>query len=319
MGRIFITGGSGFVGGALVSAWTEQGVVKAMARSDASAIAVSELGAEPVRCSLETVEADHLDGCDTVIHAAARVEEWGTRQEFWAANVAGTERVLEAARLAGVGTFLHVSTDSVLFTGDHLRNVDETVPLPRRSRFPYAESKAEAERLVLAANGTSMRTMAIRPVLIWGPGDRTVLPVLAELVRDNKFVWIDNGRTHVSTTHIDNLVHGVALAISEGAGGEAYYLSDDETLTQREFVTRYLATVDAEPTDRSLPGPVARLAANIVEPVWQRLRPASPPPFTRLAAYLLSSESTVSIDKAKRELGYRPLVTIDEGLARLPG
>ncbi len=316
---MFITGGSGFVGGALISAWAKRGVVKAMARSDTSATTVTELGAEAVRCSLESVTADHLQGCDTVIHAAARVEEWGTREEFWQANVAGTERLLAAAHQAGVATFLHVSTDSVLFTGDHLRNVDETAPYPPRSSFPYAASKAEAERLVLAANEATMRTVAVRPVLIWGPGDRTVLPVLAELVRDNKFVWIDHGRTRVSTTHIDNLVHGVALAISQGKGGQAYYLSDDETLTQREFVSRYLATVGAEPTDRSLPGPVARVAANIVEPVWQRFRPASPPPFTRLAAYLLSRESTVSIDKAKRELGYTPVVTINEGLARLPG
>lgn len=288
-----------------------------MARTPEAAQVVTDRGAVPALCSLESVTADDIGGCETVIHAAARVEEWGRKSAFWAANVEGTAHLLAAAREAGVVTFVHISTDSVLFTGKHLEAVDETTPLPERSSFPYAESKAEAERLVRAANDEAMRTVVLRPVLLWGPGDRTILPVLAELVRDNKFVWIDRGRSKVSTTHIDNLISGVRLAIEKGSGSEVYYVSDDEPVTQYEFVKRYLATVDAEPTERSLPGWLARLAANLVEPVWQIARPQQPPPFTRLAAYLLSRESTVRVDKARRELGYEPVVTIAEGLAQL--
>lgn len=317
MSRIFVTGGSGFVGGALIRHFAGRGPVSAMARSEAAAEAVEAAGATAVRCALETVEASHLDGCDTVIHAAARVEEWGSRQDFWKPNVEGTQRLLEAARTAGVKTFLHISTDSVLFDGGHLRLVDEHAPYPSRSSFPYAASKAEAERMVLQASDDGFRAMAVRPVLVWGPGDRTILPVLAELVQENKFVWINRGAARVSTTHVNNLVHGVELAIIHGRGGEVYYLSDDEPVTQREFVTRYLATLDLEPTDRSLPGPVVRVAANLVEPVWRVFRPTSPPPLTRLAAYILSRESTVVIDKAKRELRFRPLVSIDDGLHQL--
>lgn len=315
--RYFVTGGSGFVGGALIRALSGSATVRAMARSAESAATVESLGAVPVRCSLETVTSSALRECDVVIHAAARVEEWGSKAAFWRPNVDGTARMLEAARGAGVSTFLHVSTDSVLFTGRHLRDVDETAPYPTRSSFPYAASKAEAERLVLAANSPDMRTVAVRPVLLWGPGDRTILPVLADLVRENKFVWIDKGRARVSTTHIDNFVHGAALAVERGVGGEAYYLSDDEPVTQREFVQRYLATAGAEPTDRSLPGVVARIAANMVEPVWQMVRPDQPPPFTRFAAYILSRESTVRIDKARAQLGYEPVVSIADGLARM--
>ena len=208
---LFITGASGFVGGAIVRALTDRFTFRALSRSDGSDAAIRALGATPVRGELGSVAADAIAGSEAVIHCAAFVKQWGTREQFWNANVEGTRQLLQAARQAGAHRFIHIGTEAALFHGQHMRDIDERYPYPAHTPFLYSETKAAAEKLVLAANAPGFATLSIRPRFVWGPGDQTILPVLEAMVRSGRFVWIDGGRALTSTTHIANLVHAVGL------------------------------------------------------------------------------------------------------------
>lgn len=315
--RIFVTGASGFIGGHVARALAAHHEVLAMARSEEGRAQVRSLGATPVACALGEVRAESLAGVDVVVHCAARAEDWGTRAQFWAANVEGTTQLLEVARRAGVRRFVHIGTEAALFDGHALAAIDEARPYPARHRFPYSESKAEAERRVLAADAPGFTTLSLRPRLVWGPGDRSVLPTLLDTVERGAFAWIDGGRALTSTTHVDNLVHAVELALERGRGGQAYFVADDGERTLREFLARLVATRGVTLPERSVPGGLLRPLARAVEVAWAWLQPGRRPPITSFAASMMSRTVTVRTDKARRELGYAPRVTVDEGLAAL--
>jgi nucleoside-diphosphate-sugar epimerase len=315
--QIFITGASGFIGGAIAKALSTTHNVRGMSRSEGSDEHLHTLGAVPVRSELGAVKPEHLAGCEIVIHCAAFVKQWGTREEFWWTNVDGTAQLLNAARQAGVARFIHVGTEAALFHGQDMREIDETYPYPAHTPFPYPETKAAAEKLVLAANAPGFETLSLRPRFVWGPGDQTILPVVKKMVKAGMFMWIDQGRVRTSTTHIDNFVHAVILALSHGSGGQAYFITDDSTTTVREFLTALLKTQGLMPPNVSIPGPLARALAGILENIWNLLRLKTEPPLTRFAAAMASSECTIRIDKARAELGYAPVITRDQGLAEL--
>lgn len=318
--KIFITGASGFIGGAITSKLRAVGHdVLAMSRSDTSDAKIRALGAEPVRSNLGDVDPQVLQGCEAIIHCAAYVEAWGTFDQFWQANVEGTAQLLQAAKKAGVRRFIHIGTEAALFRGQHMRNIDETYPYPKSTPFYYSKTKAEAERRVLQANApeAGFATLSIRPRLVWGPGDQTILPETLAMIERGAFAWIDGGHCRTSTTHIDNLVHAAILALDKGAGGEAYFVTDDEIVTFRDFLGRLIATQDVDVSDKSVPGFVLRGAAFVFETVWRGLRLKSSPPITRFAACIMSRDCTIRIDKAKRELGYHPVTSVDEGMATM--
>ena len=316
--RVYVTGGSGFIGQHLLRALAARGdEVRAMARSDASARAVAELGAEPSRCDLETVGARELHGCDAVIHAAAYVEPYGPRERFEAINIGGTQRMLDGARGAGVPRFVHVGTEAVLFDGSPLENVDETHPYPTQHRFLYAETKAESERRVLRASAPGFTALCIRPRFVWGPGDTTVLPQILEAARAGAYLWMEHGRARTSTTHVANLVDALLIALERGEGGQAYFVADEGTRTMREFVEALAATRGVTLPDRNVPGWLGRGFAATVEGLWRLMRRESTPPITKMGAAVMSTTVTVDTTKARRELGWTPKVSVAEGLAQL--
>ncbi|MBX7083216.1 MAG: NAD-dependent epimerase/dehydratase family protein [Nannocystaceae bacterium] len=315
--RLFVTGASGFIGGHVVEALRGRHEISALARSDAAAREVESFGARPVRAALGEVSPATLERVDAIVHCAARAEDWGTRAQFWDVNVEGTRQLLEAARAASVPRFIHLGTEAALFTGRDLVDVDETFPYPQRHRFLYCETKAEAERLVLAANRDGMTTISLRPRLVWGPRDKTILPSLLDTVRRGGFAWIDGGRHSTSTVHVANVVAGVERALEHGRGGEAYFLADDERSSIRDFLTRLVATAGVTLPERALPGAIARGAAAVVEGLWRVVRPGRRPPLSRLAAAMMSCTVTVVTDKAKRELGWSPVITVADGLAAM--
>ncbi|WP_428267942.1 NAD-dependent epimerase/dehydratase family protein [Haliangium sp.] len=315
--RIFVTGGSGFVGGHVIESLSPTHELLALARSDGSAEVVRGYGASPVRGHLGAVPESALAGVDAVVHCAAFVQEWGTREQFWAGNVEGTRQLLDAARAAGVKRFIHISTEAVLFDGGDLIDVDESHPYPRRQRFLYSETKAEAERLVLAANDDAITTIALRPRFIWGPRDQTVLPAVVRMAQQGGFAWIDGGRRLTSTTHVANLVHAIELALEHGQGGRAYFVTDGEDRPMREMLTSLAATRGVILPERSIPGWLARAVARLSEGAWRLLRIKRPPKVTSFAASMLSRQVTVRIDAARAELGYEPVVTVADGLAAL--
>lgn len=207
--KIYVTGASGFIGSAIARKLARDHTVHAMSRSAASDEVLSALGAKPLRSALSTLVPGELPEVDAVVHCAAYVKAFGTRADYYEANVGGTDRVLAAARAAGASRFIHISTEAVLWRGQDLRDVDETYPYPTKTPYLYAETKAEAERRVLAANGDGFATLALRPRLVWGPNDTTLVPEVEAMVEKGAFLWLDGGRPETSTTHVENLVHAV--------------------------------------------------------------------------------------------------------------
>jgi len=317
MRTTLVTGASGFIGGAIARRLAQHSRVIALSRSPTSDAVVSGLGAEPVRGDLVSLAPGDLPACDAVVHCAAYVEAWGTREDYRRVNVEGTERLLAAVRAAGARRFVHMSTEAVLWRGQHLRDVDETHPYPETTPFLYAETKAEAERRVLAAATEDFATVVLRPRLVWGPGDQTLVPEARRMVERGAFSWLDGGRAVTSTTHIANLVHATELALEKGRAGQVYFVSDGERHDFRSFLTRLLGAHGVTLPERSLPGWLVRPLAAAVEGGWRALRLRGAPPLTRHAVALLCCDCTVRDDKARAELGYAPVIGVEEGLAAL--
>jgi nucleoside-diphosphate-sugar epimerase len=320
MTGVFVTGGSGFIGGRLIERLCAEGhLVRALARSSAAEESVRARGAEPVPGELADVAAMRAgaDGCQLAFHAAATLGDWGRREDFERGNVAGTHNVLRACEDAGVRRFVHVGTEAALLAGRPLVEVDETAPLRPDSPVLYSATKARAEEAVLAANSERLETVVVRPRFVWGRGDTTLLPVIVEMVRTGRFAWIGGGRQRTSTTHVDNTVEGLVLGADRGRPGNAYFVTDGEPVVFREFVGRLLATQGVDAPTRSIPSPVAAVLATTGETAWRLLPLPGRPPLTRFAYWISAQECTIRIDKAREQLGYQPPKSIEDGLAEL--
>ncbi len=317
---VFVTGGSGFIGGRLIQRLASEGRrVRALARSDAAARRVAELGAEPVRGDIadRASLASTAAGTDVALHLAAHLGEWGPWADFERGNVEGTRNVLAACAEAGVRRFVHCGTEAALMAGDPLVHVDETAPLRPDSRAPYPATKAQAELAVREANRGGFETVAVRPRFVWGKGDTTLLPGMVATVEAGQWAWVGGGTNVTDTAHVDNVVEGLVLAAEKGRPGEAYFITDDEPVVFREFVTAMLESQDVQPPDRSLPAWTAAPMARVCEAAWKLLPLRGDPPMTTFRSWLLTQECTIDISKAKAELGYTPLVTREQGLAEL--
>ena len=316
--NIFITGASGFVGGAATRRLLAEGhTVRAMSRSEKSDATIRALGAEPVRCSLDDVAAEQLQPSEVVVHAAAYVEAWGPEDEWDRINVGGTKRMLDAARRASVHRFIHIGTEAALVHGQHLRGVDETYPLAFHSPYPYCRTKALAEQAVREASTEGFTTLVLRPRFIFGPGDQTLLPVILEMAKQGKWTWIDGGLAKTSTTYIENLVEAIRLALTRGTGGEAYFILDDGQRTMKEIVSAMANTAGVALPDRSMPSWLADGVGAICELLWRGLQLKGDPLLTRHAAMVMARDCVLNGDKARRDLGYVPLYTVEEGLAKM--
>lgn len=316
--KIFITGASGFVGGAAARAFAGDHEVLALSRSEKADNAIKAAGATPVRGDLASVDAAMLKGVDAVVHCAAKVETWGRMKDFHVINVTGTERLLKAARKAGVRRFVHIGTEAALFYGQAMNDLDETAPMAFDSPLPYPRTKALAEKAVRAANSDGFTTIVLRPRFIWGPGDQTLLPALKAMVDAGRFSWIDGGRAVTDTAHIFNVVEAVRLALTAGKGGEAYFITDGGApISFREMMSKMAKTAGFSLPDKNMPGWLARGAARLLDLVWRWSFRKTPPPLDPHTAALMSRNCTLKIDKARRELGYTPVITREAGLAGL--
>jgi nucleoside-diphosphate-sugar epimerase len=319
-GTAFVTGGSGFIGGRLVRRLVAGGSrVRALARSDRSAAAVQELGAEAVAGDLDDPEsiASGAERCQVAFHLAARLGQWGERDEYVRANVTGTENALEGCRRAGVRRFVHCGTEAALLAGQPLVDVDETVPLRPDSKALYAATKAMAELAVRAASEEGFETVVLRPRLVWGAGDTTLLPAFVEAAGAGRLVWIGGSEHRTSTTHVGNVVEGLLLAAARGRVGEAYFVTDAETAVLREFLTALLATQGVAAPTRTIPTWLGAVTAAAGETAWRLLPLEGEPPLTRFAHWFLSQECTIDISKARAELGYEPVISRAQGLEEL--
>jgi nucleoside-diphosphate-sugar epimerase len=316
----FVTGGSGFIGGALIRRLVRDGwSVRALARSDDAAAKVEAAGATAVRGELSDPAAMTVgaDGAEVAFHAAATLGDWGRRADFVAGNVDGTRNVIAASRRAGVRRFVHVGTEAAVLAGEPMVMIDERQPLRPDSKALYSATKAQAEQIVVAANGDGLETVVVRPRFVWGKGDTTLLPMMSEMVRRGQWLWIGGGRHRTSTTHVDNAVEGLVLGAERGMPGGVYFVTDGTPVVFRDFVTRLLATQGVGAPDRSVPRPVAHALATVSETAWGALPLPGRPPVTRFAYWVSALETTIDISRARAVLGYAPVKTIEQGLAEM--
>ena len=320
MPTAFVTGGSGFVGGALITRLRTEGWdVRALARSDTSADRVRERGAEPVHGDLDDLPALRAgaDSVDVLFHCAAKADDWGDPAEFQRINVTGTQNVLTAARECGAKRVVHVGTEAALMAGQPLVNVNEDTPLQPDSPAQYPRTKARAEQLVRAANGPDLETVVIRPRFVWGRGDTTLLPVIVGLVKAGRFRWVGDGRHLTATTHIDNTVEGLILGATKAPAGSVYFITDGEPVVWRDFLTELIETQGVSPGDKSAPLGVAKALAALAEGFWRLFRRPGTPPITRFTVWVSSQECTIDISRARRDLGYEPVKDRETGMAEL--
>ena len=318
MTRIFVTGGSGFVGGQTIKHFVAKGDdVRAMSRSEKSDAAVQQLGAAAVRCDLENVTAGNIGNAESVVHCAAFVEQWGPKDAWKKFNVDGTARMLTAAKAAGVKRFIHISTESVLWRGQSLRNVDETYPLAPNSPYPYAATKAQAEQLVAAANAPGYETIILRPRFIWGPGDTTLLPLIEHMAKTGGWMWVNHGRCMTSTTHVANLVRAIELALTKGQGGQAYFILDDGVRSMHDMISGMAAARGIKLPEKSIPAWLADTIGATCEGLWSTLPLKGDPPITRFSAMILSRDSILNDAKARRDMDYRPVISVEDGMRAL--
>lgn len=322
MKNAFVTGGSGFVGRLLIRRLVAQNVrVVALVRSEAAAAAVKKAGAEPYRGDLQDERAitEGMRGCDTVFHIAGHLREWDSYEVFYTANVVGTRTVLAAAKAAGVSTFVATGAAAVVQGRPMpMKDISEDVPLQAPSWGPYIKTKAEADQMVRQANTPELHTVVIRPALIWGEG----MPMLDEMVaaaEGGQFALPDGGRQVMSTSHVDNVVGCLILAAEKGRGGEAYYVTDGPDSTLKKVLNDLLETRGVPPIKRSVPFSVAWRMAAIMEGIWRLFGIRSKPPITRQTLRLIGQDFTLNITKARRDLGYVPVISWAEGIARMHG
>lgn len=320
---VLVTGGGGFLGLALCRALVARGLkVRSLSRGEYPEL--NAIGVDTVRGDIADAERvqQAVAGCEAVFHTAAKAGVWGPLAEYHRANVIGTQNVLDACRQHGVTRLIHTSSPSVVYAGHDEAGLNETVPYPPTYLTHYPRTKAEAERLVLAANGPALSTVALRPHLIWGPGDNHLVPRLIARAKAGKLRRVGDGRNRVDTTYIDNAVaaHLAAydrLSPTATCAGKVYFIANNEPRLLWELIDQMLACADLPPVKRSISATTAYMAGAMLEGVYTFLRRSDEPPMTRFVARQLSTDHWYDLSAAQRDLGYQPAVIVDEGLRRL--
>ena len=323
--KILVTGGGGFLGQALCRGLRARGHdVVSFQRSHSPALAA--LGVGQVRGDLADAHAvaHAAAGVDAVFHNAAKAGAWGSYDSYFQANVVGTRNVLAACRAHGIGRLVYTSTPSVTHRATHPvegLGADE-VPYGEDFQAPYAATKAIAEQEVLAANDATLAVVALRPRLIWGPGDAQILPRLVERSRAGRLRIVGSGENLVDTTYIDNAAQAHFDAFDHlrpgaACAGKAYFISNGEPRPMGELLNALLAAAGAPPVTKHLSFKAAYRIGAVCERLWPLLRLRGEPPMTRFLAEQLSTTHWYSIEPARRDFGYVPQVSFDEGITRL--
>jgi nucleoside-diphosphate-sugar epimerase len=321
--KALVTGGAGFLGGAIVRRLLARGdVVRSFSRGAHPTLAA--LGVETLRGDIADEEAvsKAVEGRDVVFHVAARVGGWGPRSAYQRTNVTGTAHVIKACRREHVPRLVYTSTPSVVHEGDDIEGGDETLPYATRFPAAYPRTKASAERLVLAANDPTLSTVALRPHLVWGPGDNQLVPRLLDRARSGRLRLVGGGDKLVDATYIDNAAEAHLLAadrLGPGAAcaGHAYFIAQGEPAPARALINGVLAAAGLPPETRRVPAGLAWLAGAVAELAFWILRRDEEPPLTRFAAQQLATAHWYDLGAARRDLGYAPSVTTEEGFRRL--
>ncbi|HTY08161.1 MAG TPA: NAD-dependent epimerase/dehydratase family protein [Candidatus Edwardsbacteria bacterium] len=317
-----VSGATGFLGGRLVGHLQRAGFkVRVLARP------TSDLG-KIAGCGVEVVQGDVCDadalrraaaGQRYVFHTAGKVTDWGRREDFFMVNAGGTARLVAACQDEGVERLVHVSSLTVLGLPRTGAAVNEETPYAQDRRDPYTASKIAAEIGARAAHGTrGLAVTVVRSGVIWGPGDATILPRLAALLRRGRLPYVDGGHNVIGLSHVDNLCEGTILAATNPASaGQLYHITDGEEITARQAIDAIAETMGVPKPSRSLPFWLLYAAAAMMEAGAKLAGRTEPPAITRYGVRLVACDSRYDIAKARHQLGYRPAVAFRDGIQRL--
>lgn len=315
--RIFLTGGTGFLGGKVIKRLlSDDNELYILARNPEK-IKMNDKRVNLIKGSLENISEwqSSLAGMDIVIHMAAPVVFWDKWEMYQKSIVDATSSVLKAAEQNGVGKFIYISSESVLEDKNSLIEIDESTPYPKEPNSFYGKSKMLAEKNILKSS-SKIKKIIIRPTFIWGK-DAPQLQSIVDKVKAGQFMWIDHGNIMVEMVHVENVAEAIALSCYKGKDNDIFYVTDDNPKLAKEFFTDLMATQGISIPDKSIPGGVARPLAAFVEFIWKTCRLKSYPPLDRFDLAFIAMPRLYKIDKIKKDLGYKPVVGYKEGLEEM--
>ena len=319
MKKIFLTGGSGFVGQHLIPILIEKGYeIHALARSENAKAKVQALGATPVLDNLQSLSQNTekaLQNCDYVVHSAAHMDFTYDRKPYYEVNVDSTQRLLRLSQEQGISKFVYISAAPVV-ANTEVKNLSESQIEPGLPKSLYPRTKAIADAKVQQANTDSFQTIVLRPPAIWGPDNHHYDQVF-DRVKSGKWRWIGGGNHTLSTIHVFNLANAVDAALNSEIGGKAYFVTDGDQRSIRETFTSILKAYDLDPGDKSIPRAAALIMSHILGGTWKALGLKSRPPVAPLMIRLMGTEFSISDQKARHELGYKNAISFEEGIRNL--
>ena len=319
--KVLVTGGGGFLGSAIIERLTDRGdAVRSLSRRHYPYLA--NMGVDQIQGDImdrQTVEAA-CRGVESVFHVAAKPPPWGTYQAYYKTNVVGTQNVIDGCTRNKISTLVYTSTPSVVFDGSDMQGADESVPYPNRFNAFYPETKAIAEQLVLKATSKQLRTVVLRPHQIWGPGDPHFAPRL--IARAKKLKRIGSGDNLVDTIYVDNAADAHLLAAdtlekTPEISGNIYFISQDEPIPAWDMIDAILAAAGLPPVKGAISYRMAWTIGAMMEFFYRTFKLSGEPPMTRFLADAVAKSHWFDISAAKRDLGYTPKVSVEEGLRRL--
>ncbi len=319
--NILVTGGGGFLGGAIIKRLLEQGV-SATSFSRHQHAELTALNAPQIQGDVSDPDAveQAVRGRDVVFHTAAKAGVWGKHRDYYYTNVVGTQYVIAACLKHGVERLVYTSSPSVVFDGSDMEGVDETTPYARRFNCHYPKTKAIAEQTVAQAAGAGLKTIILRPHLIWGPGDNHLVPRI--ISRASQLRQVGDGQNKTDTIYIDNaaeahILAAEKLAANPALSGRIYFISQDEPIPLWEMINAILNAAGLPPVQKRISHASAWIIGAVLEMVYQVFRINKEPRMTRFVANELASSHWFDISAARRDLGYKPRVSTREGLRRL--
>jgi len=321
--KVLVTGGGGFLGGAIVRMLIARGdAVRVLARGEYPAL--RELGVETAQGDIANYAAveSAAHGCDAVIHTAAKAGSWGPYIGYYDTNVLGTQNVVNACKRCSIPKLVYTSTPSVAFAGIDQEGATETAPYPEKFLAAYPRTKAIAEQTLLRANSPALSTVALRPHLIWGPGDTQLTPRLIERAKAGRLRIVGTGQQLVDATYVNNAAHAHVLALDRLApnaacAGKAYYITNAEPWPIADIMNGILEAAGAPTVTRRVSAGAAYAVGVVFETIYTVLRKHEEPPMTRFVARQLGTAHWYDISAARTDLGYAPLVSMKDGLQRL--
>jgi len=321
---VLVSGATGFLGGYLAEMLQKKGYrVRALARQTSDLGRLKALGIEIVIGDLSDLASlrKATQDQDLVFHTAGKVSDWGKKEEFFQANLDGTRNIIQACQDSGVERLVHLSSLTVLGLPRDGRWVDENLPYASSPPDYYTQSKIAGEKLVRKLAGNSgLSATVIRPGVIWGPGDTTIVPRIVELLRQRRMIYLDQSRNLLGLSHVRNLSEACLLAASSpDCAGQVYHITDGEEITAREVIDRLADMAKVSRPRRSLPFWMAYAMARLFEKTARMARKKQAPSMTSYGVRLVACHCRYDLSKAERDLAYQPIIQFNEGITEMAG